>query len=101
MRSATYRSSPSSLGPGPAPVSYTHLDVYKRQDLSGAAIDEETVRRVERAATALDLARSQQEADSAHLTVELLADGAPVLVDGVPLGLAPGRSHELLSLIHI
>lgn len=64
-------------------------------DLSGAAIDEETVRRVERAATALDLARSQQEADSAHLTVELLADGAPVLVDGVPLGLAPGRSHEL------
>lgn len=72
-------------------------------ELARADIDEDAVRRAERAAAALDLARSDRVADSARVRLVALADDQSVIVDGTEIVLADGEDCErrLLSELEI
>lgn len=61
--------------------------------LSRLSVDEATVRALEKAATAVDLAEAQSDADSARLTIVGLADGLRVVVDGEDITLDKGVEH--------
>ena len=63
-------------------------------DLAGLKIDDKAVRRLERAATALELAASQAAADSGRVTIVALADGQSLVVDGMETDLAAGESLD-------